>query len=117
LHHGHGMNSYVTNGAVNGTCPPNTVPAPATAPQPIPVGSEVVPPVQTTPGSFDSAPQPLDQNGIGIDGSTTNDPNSAPGALPPTPAQNAGSELNDEPTPASTAVSEDILRTSYQPKR
>ena len=117
-HRGHGMNSY---GVVDGTCPPNTVPVPATVPQPIPLGSEVVPPVQTAPGSFDSAPQPLDQNGLGIDGSTTNDSSSAPGALPPTPtsapAQNAGSELNDEPTPASTAVSEDILRTGYQPKR
>ncbi|HEY0982809.1 MULTISPECIES: hypothetical protein [unclassified Schlesneria] len=64
-HFGHGVNSYYTNGAIDGNCPPNTVPS--AVPQPIPQGSDVVPPIQSAPGSIEAAPQPLDS--VGIEGS------------------------------------------------
>ena len=88
-HGGHNAGSYVTVDGMNGSCPPNNYAAPMTSPQPLPHGSETVPPIQSVPGPIDTAPQPLQEQVI------DSQPVSADaGGLPPSPTSASNGKVN-----------------------
>ena len=88
LHRGHNAGSYVTVDGMNGSCPPNNNTAPMTSPQPLPGGSEIVPPIQSVPGPIDVAPQPLQDQVI------DSQPASASSGLPPSPSSASNGDVN-----------------------